>query len=1023
MDLLRRFEEAGHDGRGVRAATFWSWNDRLEPEEIRRQIREMAKGGLGGHFMHARRGCETAYLGPEWMEAVRAAVDEGRHTDVAPWLYDEDCWPSGACSGRVYAGREAFQQKHLVFEAIAPAVWEPTERTVAVFLATQRGNAYEDFHRLGDPRRACRVHLAEGQALLAFSYRLGEYADTFSREATEAFLKRTHEVYRESVGQEFGQAIPGIFTDEPCYGRAGHRVPWSAELAKFFQRSCGYDLVDRLPELFFPVGDWRKTRFDFYQSATRLFLLAWTLPVYQWCDRHGLQLTGHLMGEDTLRGQVEWIGAAMPHYEYMHIPGIDHLGRDLGSPVLVKQASSAAAQLGRPRVLSEMFGGAGWAVRFDDLRFLAEWQFALGVNLVCQHLSAYSLRGSRKRDFPPSLHCQQPWWPHYYLWNDYVARLLTALTAGKAVADVLVLHPISSAWVEYSPLDHRAVDALDAALADLVGAILATHADFHFGDPFFLERHGKVARRRLAVGACSYRVVVVPDATNMRRGVLGLLGRFRQAGGRIVFAGRVPGLVDGAASKEVVRLARRCVRAAVATAKGRAALRRALAPQLEVLTAGGKDVAAVLAQWRQAGRDSVFFFLNTDAARSVKATLRLPASGTPVLLDPDTGGSCRAKARRSGRCLAVSHVFGPRQSALYVVSRDPAVRHLTAKPSARPRRTKRLRGPWRLRRSDPNVLVLDVASWRTDEGTYSKPMPIMDIQHHLVRSGAQEMVYLRLEFDCALGHLRGRRFELVLEQPEAFEMWIHGMRTPLADGGPWWDRAFRRIDITSFVQRGKNVIELKRAWHIGERKRAILLGRATGWESASVVPDVELEAAYLVGDFAVAFPKGSQGAPRGSRWLLGRPRLVAERGTTGGTDLVRDGYAFFSGRMTLEKDIVLDAVPSPHAVLELPEFEAVTATVRVNNQEAGTVWKTPYVLPVGALLRQGRNHLAVTLTTSLRNTLGPHHLDEGESHWVGPRSFVGATGWFGHGSANSGAYRDAYNVVDFGLSGGALLRY
>jgi hypothetical protein len=78
---------------------------------------------------------------------------------------------------------------------------------------------------------------------------------------------------------------------------------------------------------------------------------------------------------------------------------------------------------------------------------------------------------------------------------------------------------------------------------------------------------------------------------------------------------------------------------------------------------------------------------------------------------------------------------------------------------------------------------------------------------------------------------------------------------------------------------------------------------------------------------------------------------------------------------------------------------------------------------VGALLRRGRNHLAVTLATSLRNTLGPHHLDGGESHWVGPRSFVGATGWFGHGSANSGAYRDAYNVVDFGLSGGALLRY
>jgi len=1024
MDLLRRFEEAGHDGRALRPTTFWSWNDRLDPEEARRQVREMAKGGLGGHFMHARRGCETPYLGPDWMEVVRAAVDEGRHTDVTPWLYDEDCWPSGACSGRVYAGREAFQQKYLVFEEIAPATWEPTERTVAVFVATRCGNAYDAFRRLDDPRRACHVSLQEGQTLLAFSYRLGEYVDTFSRGATESFLKRTHEVYRESFGHEFGRAIPGIFTDEPAYSLAGHRVPWSPELAKFFHRSCGYDLVDHVPELFFAVGDYRKTRFDFYQSATRLFLLAWTMPVFQWCDRHGMQLTGHMMCEDTLRGQVEWIGAAMPHYEYMHIPGIDHLCRTLGSPVLVKQASSVAAQLDRSRVLSETFGGAGWDVTFDDLRWIAEWQFVLGVNLICQHLSSYSLRGSRKRDFPPSLHAHQPWWPHYYLWNDYAARLLVPLTAGQAVADVLILHPISSAWVEFSPLDHRPVDALDASLRRLAEVVLATHADFHFGDSFILERHGKVTGRNLSVGSGRYRVVIVPDAVNMRSGVLGLLKRFRQSGGRIVFTGRVPEFVDGTASDEVARLARRCLRAPIATPAGRSALRRLLAPQLEVLAPGGKDAASILAQWRQAGRDSVFFFLNTDAARPVRATLRLPAQGTPVLLDPATGAARRVKSRRAGRRATVSHTFGPRESALYLVSRDPAVRHLALRPAAKPRRTKPIRGPWQLHRDDPNVLILDFAAWRTDEATdFSKPMHIMDVQHQLVRAGAQEMVHLRFEFDSALSHLRGRRIELVLEQPEAFEMWIHGMRTPLTDAGAWWDPAFRRIDITAFGRRGKNVIELKRPWYISERRRAVLLGRATGWDTSTLVPDVELEAAYLVGDFAVAFPKGSRSVPGGNRWFLGRPRLVDEATATTGTDLLRDGYGFFSGRMTLEKDLLLDADPSPQAVLELPAFQAVTATVRVNHQDAGTVWKTPREVSVGGLLKRGRNHLAITLTTSLRNSLGPHHRPERDPIWVDPWSFTGSTGWFGHGTCNPSAYRDDYHVAAFGLGGAVVLRY
>ena len=38
---------------------FWSGNDKLEPDELRRQIREMKKAGIGGFFMHARGGLLT----------------------------------------------------------------------------------------------------------------------------------------------------------------------------------------------------------------------------------------------------------------------------------------------------------------------------------------------------------------------------------------------------------------------------------------------------------------------------------------------------------------------------------------------------------------------------------------------------------------------------------------------------------------------------------------------------------------------------------------------------------------------------------------------------------------------------------------------------------------------------------------------------------------------------------------------------------------------------------------------------
>jgi hypothetical protein len=284
------------------------------------------------------------------------------------------------------------------------------------------------------------------------------------------------------------------------------------------------------------------------------------------------------------------------------------------------------------------------------------------------------------------------------------------------------------------------------------------------------------------------------------------------------------------------------------------------------------------------------------------------------------------------------------------------------------------------------------------------------------------MILLKFDFQCAITDLKGRRFELVIEQPQAYEMWYNGMRTPLADAGPYWDSAFRRVDITPFVRRGSNVIELKRPWQIDDRRRALLMGRASGWEARSLAPDVELEAIYVIGDFGVSFPKGSRQGPRGTRWMLGRPRMVDESTRLGAGDLVRSGYPFFTGRMVLERELVLRGEPSPDAVIELPPFAAITAAVQVNGEEAGVVWKTPRTVPVGSLLTKGRNRISLVLTTSLRNMLGPHHHPDGEVLWVSPQSFACTRGWFGKAAGHRCVPND-YNVVDFGLGGDVVLRY
>ena len=91
--ILTRLDQA--DRTDYQPVPFWSWNDRLEPDELRRQIRAMKKAGMGGFFMHARGGLETEYLSDDWFAAVDASVDEAEKQHMNAWCYDENGWRTG----------------------------------------------------------------------------------------------------------------------------------------------------------------------------------------------------------------------------------------------------------------------------------------------------------------------------------------------------------------------------------------------------------------------------------------------------------------------------------------------------------------------------------------------------------------------------------------------------------------------------------------------------------------------------------------------------------------------------------------------------------------------------------------------------------------------------------------------------------------------------------------------------------------------------------------------------------------
>ncbi len=90
-----------------------------------------------------------------------------------------------------------------------------------------------------------------------------------------------------------------------------------------------------------------------HRTILRQFLEAFSKPIYEWCEAHGIEHTGHYMQEDSFAAQIgAHCGSVMQHYRYQQAPGIDHLCRDVDSVLFTcKQVASVARQLGRPRVL------------------------------------------------------------------------------------------------------------------------------------------------------------------------------------------------------------------------------------------------------------------------------------------------------------------------------------------------------------------------------------------------------------------------------------------------------------------------------------------------------------------------------------------------------------------------------------------------------------------------------------------------------------------------------------------------
>lgn len=849
---------------------FWAWNGELEKEELIKQVHIMKEMGFGGFFMHSRTGLETEYLGDEWFDCINACADEAEKIGLEAWIYDEDRWPSGSAGGKATQKKE----NRLRYLKMNIDNFCPSESVVAAFSCELDGINFTNERMLkeGETDTKTLVWFEVVEQPCRTFYNGNTYLDTMSKSAVEDFVNITHEAYRKNCGDRLGKSIKGVFTDEPHRGvvmcnyveegfNFGYCVPYTDKLFSEFKARWGYDLKEHLLELFLrkngePVS---VVKWHFMELLQELFLENYAIPVYDWCKKNNMLLTGHVLHEDNLSAQAIMQGSLMRYYEYMDIPGVDVLLERNRNYCIVKQLSSAARQLGKKKLLSELYGCTGWQLNFESHRNIGTWQALMGINTRCHHLSWYTMKGQAKRDLPASIFYQSVWYKDYPFIEDYFARISMFMDSGDRVCDVLVINPVESIWCQIYPnwsvwlkADREEIQTIDAHYKELYNMLLASHVDFDYADEDMLSKMYAVEDGCLHVGKARYKSVVVSGMLTMRKTTKLILEEFEKSGGEVIILGQGPEYIDAVRTTDTI--------------SGQyLPFTKDSVDKLRKYNVVDVESDKVFIGVRKEDNTYYIMLLNTDLENKVTTDICIKADGSFTLWNP-ANGEVRAIEKPTQVTLEAG-------GEMLLMAGD-----MVAQPKVNEKLPEvELGEPCSYSLDEPNVCVLDFVKMTVDGDSYDTMdvlaaddtlrqrlgLPLRNIEMlqpwFIKQRGINPLAEVKLEYEF-FSEIEGE-FELTVEDLDKIELTLNGSKIAKEPVGSWIDSCFKRIPIQ--VKKGRNSVVIEQEF----------------------TQLSNIESIYILGEFTVMLSDTE-------KVITNKPDSI------GYGDLKEVGFPFYGGRIT-----------------------------------------------------------------------------------------------------------------------------
>ena len=971
-----------------RGVPFWSWNCAVTPDKIRKQVECFQQMGMGAAMVHPRTGLDTEYLSEEYMALVSTAEKELRQRGMNCWLYDEERFPSGVAGG-IVTRDVRFRARYIVLTRTERPHFCPDY--TAFCEAVARGEKPAGYYlcsydiELQEGRLISYSHKPQGGPWYAYVELMPEspwfngesYVDVFNAEAVDRFLEVTHARYVQALGEHAGHTVPAIFTDEPhmkgkftmpnAAAGANATLAYTDDMDGTFRAAYGVSLLDVLPELLWelPQG-YSIHRYHYHEHVTERFAAAYGDRIGAWCEKHNIAYTGHFLSERTLFSQTLALGETMRQYRSQQLPGIDILCSQL-ELTTAKQAESVRRQMGREGLVCELYGVLEWDVTFRDHKLQGDWLAALGVTTRVHHLAYMSMGGEAKRDWPAAIGWQSPWWKKYPHLEDYFARVNTMLTRGKPITRVAVVHPIESFWLCFGPNDQTLTrrEQMDEQFENLAQWLLYGGIDYDYLSEAMLPDLCAEGGHPLQVGQCSYGTVIVPPLLTLRESTLRRLEAFRKAGGKLIFLGEAPVLMDGRPSDLPAELYQSSLRLPME----RFALLDALQPQRDLEIRNhqtGRMSDNLFYQLRQDGEQRTLFICHVkDEIPARPRTYRVKLRGLWRMhrMNAMDGTVSELGGTQENGCTTFLWPCNAQDSLLLRLEPGCCVAP-TALPAPK-RMWMKLSEPTSFELDEPNALLLDCGEYALDDEPWQPADHILRADNALrlqaglpIRNGdavqpwmipeekAAHTARLRCRFHSEL-ELEG--LLLAVEQPEKARICLNGTPVDTTPVGWYVDEDIKTLRLPKIIK-GENILTLE-----------VPLTRRTN-----------LEWMYILGHFGVKV------AGQHLTIVPAADHLILD-------DLTRQGLPFYTGNVTYRFHIDCEA-DRPQTYVHIPHTGAPVMSVRLDGKELGCIAWQPNRIALPPLT-PGEHLLEVVAYGNRYNGFGTLHNANPNYKWYGPEAY------------------------------------